>query len=175
MDPFVGEIRMFAGNYAPVGWSFCFGQLLNIADNQALYALIGNRFGGDGITNFGLPDLRGRVPIHYGAGPGLTHREIGQTLGMETETLDISQMPQHKHQILANSTPTNYGNSPAAMVLAKSPAEFHNYTTDITTSVSLNSSALADSGNSLPHENIMPVQVLTFIISLTGIFPQRND
>jgi microcystin-dependent protein len=177
MDSFLGEIRMFAGNYAPAGWEFCFGQLLNITGgNEALFSLLGTRFGGDGRTNFGLPDMRGRVPIHYGLGPGLTNRMMGQRFGTETETLDETQIPQHQHQIMANNAPASNQNSPATAVLSKSPADFQNFTPDMSTPVSLNATALNTSGNGEPHTNVMPGQVLNFIICVQGgLYPPRND
>ena len=177
MDSFLGEIRMFAGNYAPAGWEFCFGQLLSISGgNEALFSLLGTRFGGDGISNFALPDMRGRVPLHFGLGPGLTNRVMGQRFGTEAETLATNQMPQHQHQIMANNAPASNQNNPAAAVLAKSPESFQNFTTDMTTPVSLNNAELSASGNSEPHTNLMPAQVLNFIICVQGgLYPPRND
>lgn len=173
-DPFIGEIRMFAGNYQPQGWAFCDGRLMSINENQALYSLLGTNYGGDGVSTFGLPDMRGRVPLHYGHGNGLSIRTLGQKFGTEYETLTIEQMPSHEHQLMANNAPTSNTNSPANMVLAKSPAEFQNFTTDITTSSTLSSSALSSSGNNQPHVNVMPAQALSFIISLSGIFPMHS-
>ena len=175
MDSFIGEIRMFAGNYAPVGWAFCDGTLINVADNQILFSLLGTRFGGNGVNNFALPDMRGRVPLHYGLGPGLTNRVLGQGFGSETETLNTNQIPQHQHQLMANTAPASNQNSPSAAVLAKSPESFQNFTTDMTTSGTLNNSALTTSGNGEPHTNLMPAQVLNFIICVQGgMYPPRS-
>ena len=175
MDSFIGEIRMFAGNYAPVGWAFCDGTLINVADNQILFSLLGTRFGGNGVNNFALPDMRGRVPLHYGLGPGLTNRVLGQGFGSETETLNTNQIPQHQHQLMANNAPASNQNSPSAAVLAKSPESFQNFTTDMTTSGTLNNSALTTSGNGEPHTNLMPAQVLNFIICVQGgMYPPRS-
>lgn len=174
MDPYVGEIRMFGGNYAPVGWALCQGQLVSVAQYDALFSLLGTRYGGDGQSTFGLPDLRGRVALHYGAGKGLTNRVLGQKFGEEEDTLSVQELPAHEHQLMANNAPASYSNSPANMVLAKSPSGFQHYTEGMTAAAKLSPAALESSGGGYAHNNIMPCQVLTFIISLTGVFPPRS-
>ncbi|MBD3756388.1 MAG: phage tail protein, partial [Gammaproteobacteria bacterium] len=106
-EPFVGEIRMFAGNFAPRGWAFCDGQLLAVSQNDALFSLLGTIYGGDGRTTFGLPDMRGRIPVHQGSGPGLSPRRLGSKSGAETETLTVNQMPSHTHFFLADKNPAD--------------------------------------------------------------------
>src|SRR6266540_4826913 len=106
-DPYLGEIRIFAGNFAPRGWAFCLGQLLSISQNTALFSLLGTNFGGDGRTTFGLPNLQGRAPMHWGDGPGLTPRSIGETAGSDTSTLITLQMPAHTHSLVASTSPAS--------------------------------------------------------------------
>ncbi|MAE65355.1 MAG: phage tail protein [Phycisphaeraceae bacterium] len=168
-DPFVGEIRMFAGNFAPRSWAFCDGQLLSINQNDALFSLLGTIYGGDGRTTFGLPDLRGRVPIHQGSGAGLTPRQIGSRSGQETVTLGQNQLPSHTHpwqaaNIAATSTQP-VGNAPAI-------AQGDVYTSDIT-ALNMSGSAIANAGGSQPHVNMMPFLAIHFIIALVGIYPSR--
>ena len=162
-QPYVGEIRMFGGNFAPAGWMFCEGQILPISENETLFNLIGTTYGGDGQQTFALPDLRGRVPVHQGSG-----YLIGQTGGVETVTLSTQQIPLHSHPQLANSQPATQ-NSPAGNVLASSA------TTDVyvpgASLVALAASAVAPAGGSQPHPNMQPYAVVSFIISLFGIFP----
>ena len=162
-DPYVGEIRMFGGNFAPAGWMFCEGQILPISENETLFNLIGTTYGGDGQQTFALPDLRGRVPVHQASG-----YLMGQTGGVETVTLSTQQIPLHSHPQLANSQPATQ-NSPAGNVLASSA------TTDVyvpgASLVALAASAVAPAGGSQPHPNMQPYAVVSFIISLFGIFP----
>jgi microcystin-dependent protein len=167
-QPYVGEIRLFAGNFAPNGWALCQGQLVDIADNDTLYNLIGTTYGGDGQTTFALPDLRGRVPVHQGQGPGLSSRTLSQTGGTENVTLQTGQTPSHRHAVhastaaatvatpsdaaLAVTTAASYGPSPAATTMA--------------------ASAIGSVwGSSQPHENMAPTLTVNYIISLYGIFP----
>ena len=174
MDPYYGEIRMFAGNFAPRDWALCDGSLLTINEHSALYSLIGNRYGGDGRVSFALPDMRGRVPVHYGAGPGLTPRILGQRFGTEYEYLTPGQLPEHKHYVNANGSPDNNVNNPTGQVLAKSPEGYWNFTADAATPVNLNSLAFSNTGGNQAHSNIMPCQVLNFIICINGLYPSRN-
>ncbi|HEY3102711.1 MAG TPA: tail fiber protein [Pyrinomonadaceae bacterium] len=172
-EPFVGEIRMFAGNFAPNGWMFCEGQLLPISENETLFQLIGTTYGGDGESTFALPDLRGRVPIHQGTGSGLSSYILGENGGVEEVTLTVNQIPIHTHPALcvtsggsASSDPTNglwqnsdslqYSNLPADAFMGANP---------IMTSVT---------GGSQPHENEIPYLCVNYIISLFGVFPQPN-
>lgn len=171
MESFIGQIRIFAGNYAPVHWAFCDGQLLGIAQQQALYSLLGTRYGGNGVSSFGLPDMRGRLPLHYGTGPGLTPRQLGSRFGVESVALTEAQIPSHQHVMQAT---TNTGNTPdpAGAVLASSPDAF--YTTETSPIEDFDAAEVTSTGLGEPHSNMMPTLCLNFIISLTGVYPPRN-
>jgi microcystin-dependent protein len=162
-QPYVGEIRMFAGNFAPAGWQFCEGQLLPISENETLFQLIGTTYGGDGMETFAVPDLRGRVPIHQGNG-----YILAETGGTEEITLTVSQIPSHTHALLASTASGNQSN-PANNVLAASPS-INLYVEDVTTA-NMNAAAISPIGGSQPHTNIQPYLCVDFIISLFGIFP----
>lgn len=173
-DQFVAEIRIFCGNFAPTGWAFCQGQLLPISQNTALFSLLGTTFGGDGRTNFGLPDLQGRAPINQGQGPGLSQRFIGESSGTETVTLIQSEMPAHNHQLRGATTAADK-TDPANAVWAgstggRTPPPL--YASMQNTTMAPN--ALAIAGGSLPHNNMHPYLTLNFIIALQGIFPPRS-
>ncbi|MAT99586.1 MAG: phage tail protein [Anaerolineaceae bacterium] len=170
-DPFVGEIRMFAGNFAPQGWAFCDGQLLAVSQFDALFSLFGTIYGGDGRTTFGLPDLRGRLPIHMGSGPGLTPRNIGSRGGAENVTLTTAQLPVHTHQLRASG---DLAGRTAAQgnVLAKS-TNVDLYSGDAP-DAALAPAAITNSGNSQSHTNEMPFLCINFIVALFGIYPSRN-
>lgn len=172
MESYVGEIRMFAGNFAPVGWAFCDGSLLSIAENEMLFALIGTTYGGDGQTTFALPDLRGRVPIHMGQNPSTgTTYSMGQKAGVETVTLTSQQLPIHTHLVQA-STADGTAASPANALWAQSSlAEFA--TTGITTAA-MAANAVLPTGGSQPHDNMMPYLSVNFIMSLYGVWPQQS-
>ena len=170
-EPFVGEIRMFAGNFAPRGWAFCDGQLLAVSQNDALFSLLGTIYGGDGRTTFGLPDLRGRIPIHAGHGPGLSERRLGAKGGSETETLTVNQLPSHGHPLTgsnaAATTTDPVGNAPAqglADYLNPRPPP----------ALQMSNQALSNTGGSQPHTNMMPYLCVSFIIALFGIYPSRS-
>lgn len=169
-EPYIGEIRMFGGNFAPVGWEFCSGQLLSIAENEALFTLLGTTYGGDGQTTFALPDLRGRIPVHHGQGPGLTNRVMGETAGTEEVTLTLNQMPLHSHSLLADSGDAIMP-QPNNNVLGQSNSQTYSGQTPNT---ALNAVALSDTGGSQPHNNMMPALCISFIISLYGIFPSQG-
>ena len=166
-QPYVGEIRMFAGNFAPVGWLFCNGQQLPISQNETLFQLIGTTYGGDGQTNFNLPNLQSRVPIHMDTRPS-TPYPLAQMGGTEQETLTVQAIPVHNHGLLASSQVAGERN-PGDAVLAQALAAI--YISD-TPSVNLNAAALGPSGGSQPHENMQPFLCINFIISLFGLFPQ---
>lgn len=166
-EPFLGEIRMFGGNFAPRGWAFCDGQLLPIAQNTALFSLLGTTYGGDGQSTFGLPDLRGRFPMHEGQGPGLTPRSLGAVAGAEAVTLIASQMPAHNHTVGASTGEAN-DVIPTNGYLAAG----NQYSASANTS--LNPAALGVAGGSQPHDNMPPYLVVNFIIALEGIYPSRN-
>src|SRR5262249_47926363 len=162
-QPYVGEIRMFAGNFAPAGWMFCEGQLLPISEYETLFNLIGTTYGGDGQSTFALPDLRGRVPIHFG-----NSFTLAETGGVETVTLTVSQIPAHSHPLLATTTvatqPSPSGN------LAAEASLFSPYIT-IPPTAPMAPSSVGSTGGSQPHDNFQPYLCINFIISLFGIFP----
>ncbi len=165
-SPFIGEIRMFAGNFAPVGWAFCNGAIIPIDQNDALFNLIGTTYGGDGQTTFALPDLQSRVPVHVG--PGFA---LGQTGGAETVTLTTSQIPAHSHVPVANSSPGGQP-SPAQGTWA-AQSTLLNYSSSAP-SIAMDPGALGSSGGSQPHDNMIPYLVINFILSLFGIFPSQT-
>lgn len=165
-QPYVGEIRMFAGNFAPAGWMFCEGQLLPISENETLFQLIGTTYGGDGQETFALPDLRGRLPIHQGNG-----FTLADTGGTEQVTLTPSQMPSHSHAFLGSTGSGSQAN-PAGALLASS-VTMTPYTAE-TANAALSSNSIATVGGSQPHTNFQPYLCVDFIISLFGIFPSLN-
>lgn len=167
-QPYVGEIRMFAGNFAPAGWMFCSGQLLPISENEVLFQLIGTTYGGDGQETFALPNLQSRIPIHQGTGPsGITY-QLAETAGTESETLTVQQIPVHNHAFLA-SMGTGTQNSPAGEVLA-SGSSISLFRPQVPTQP-LAAQTLNATGGSQPHDNMVPFVCINFIISLFGIFP----
>ena len=170
MDPFIGQIIMFAGNYAPRGWAFCDGQLLAVSQHMALFSIIGTFYGGDGRTTFALPDLRGRAPLHAGHGPGLTNRFLGSRAGTETNVLVPSQMPSHTHTLRATSGRALETN-PSGKLLAAPHADMY---ASGTSDVSLNSDAVGTAGGSQPIDNMPPFLAVNYIIALTGIYPSRS-
>ena len=171
-EPYVGEIRMFAGNFAPNGWMFCEGQTLPISENEVLFQLIGTTYGGDGESTFNLPNLASRVPIHMGTGPDGTTYQLGEMAGTEQETLTVQQIPNHTHPFTASTgdgtTPNPQGN-----VLAQAPAGIFCMFEDAPT-VSMNAQAITPAGGSQPHENTQPFLCINFIISLFGRFPSQT-
>ena len=170
-SPYLGEIKIFAGNFAPSGWAMCDGSLLQISQNDALFALIGTTFGGDGQSNFALPDLRGRIPIGQGQGSGLSNYILGQTGGVETVTLTVNQLPVHSHSILASLAPGSFV-SPSNGVLAQFRGSVPVYS--VNSPVDLATNAVANTGGNQPHDNRAPYLAVNYIISLTGIFPSQN-
>lgn len=168
-EPYIGEITVFAGTFAPRGWAFCDGQLLPISQNTALFSLLGTIYGGDGETTFALPDLRGRLPMHWGSGPGLSSRRVGERVGSEQETLSLAEMAQHSHSIPAYS---GYGNekTPGGHVPAKADDGEKNYAASPNTGMAVGSPV----GNGQAHNNLQPFQCVNFIIALTGIYPSRS-
>lgn len=163
-QPYVGEIRMFAGNFPPNGWMFCEGQLLPIAENETLFQLIGTTYGGDGQETFALPDLRGRLPLHQGNG-----FILAETGGAEEITLTVSQIPAHSHPLLATSGSGN-STAPAGSVLASTDGTIQPYISDAP-ALNMNAAAITPVGGSQPHTNFQPYLCVDFIISLFGIFP----
>jgi microcystin-dependent protein len=169
-DPFIGEIRLFASNFAPQGWALCNGQLMSIAQNTALFALLGTMYGGNGQTTFALPDLRGRVPVHQGQGPGLTSRTQGEVSGSETVTLLSSQMPAHSHALRA-STVAATGSTPAGALLGATTVNSYD---NSAAGVAMAAGAIGNTGGAQPHDNMAPTLALNYIIALFGIFPSRS-
>jgi microcystin-dependent protein len=162
-QPFVGEIRMFAGNFAPAGWMFCEGQLLPISENETLFIVIGTTYGGDGQSTFALPDLRGRLPVHFGSG-----FIVGDTGGVEQVTLSTNQMPAHSHPLLASSNAAT-SQTPANLVLGQAQAvSYFNLPDNI---ASLSPLSVGATGGSQPHTNFQPYLCVNYIISLFGLFP----
>lgn len=170
-DPFVGEIRMFGGNFAPVGWAFCNGQLVAIADNDVLFALIGTTYGGDGQTTFGLPDLQGRVPLHQGQGPSLQSRSIGERFGSESVTLSPAAMPLHGHSQLASANAATAAAGPSGAPASSATTSFYGSGNP---DVAMAGTAIGNAGGGQAHDNMAPYLALNFIICLFGIFPSRN-
>jgi microcystin-dependent protein len=175
-DPYYGEIRMFAGNYAPLNWALCDGQLVNVSDNNALFSLLGTLYGGNGSTTFGLPDLRGRLPVHQGQGPGLTNRPLGQSYGAETASVTTAQIPGHTHPLQASTNPATAAAPSPTLVLAAAvaPDEIYASTTDQTKINKLADAAVLATGGDQTHSNLMPALCLSFIICLLGIYPERS-
>jgi microcystin-dependent protein len=174
-EPFVGEIKMFAGNFAPRGFAFCDGQLLAVSQNDALFSLFGTIYGGDGKTTFGLPDLRGRIPLHQGHGPGLSERRLGSKSGSEKETLTTNQMPSHNHTAQASNnaatSATLNGNVLARGVDAND--KFYVAASGATLGAMVNG-MVTNTGGSRSHTNLMPTLCIHFIVALVGIYPSRN-
>jgi microcystin-dependent protein len=167
-QPYVGEIRMFAGNFAPAGWMFCSGQLLPISEYETLFNLIGTTYGGDGQSTFQLPDLRGRLPIHQGNG-----FTLAQPGGAETVTLNVQQIAAHSHPVVASTTPGNNVLSPKAAIPGvpfSTQAGIATYTTNAP-ATALQPTTVGFTGGNQPHENIQPFLCISFILSLFGIFP----
>jgi microcystin-dependent protein len=175
MDPFVAEIRIFPFNFAPKGWAFCDGQILPLSQNTALFSLLGTTYGGDGKSNFALPDMQGNVPMHPGQGPGLSLHDLGETGGSETVTLLESEIPAHSHTMMSLPAPGNRtapgGNSMARVsgtigpYLAASPAPVL---------VSMSDNAVTPAGGDQPHNNMQPYLTLNFCIALQGVYPPRT-
>jgi len=173
MDVYIGTILLFAGNFPPMGWMFCQGQLLSIAQNQALFAILGTMYGGNGTTNFALPDLRGRVPVGVGVGIGLSSVDINQQGGAETVPLTINQMPNHNHQINAASQQTS--DTPIGSLLAPIPGDESNLSAFGSVAAGqMAPNALTAVGQGLAHENRQPYIGLNYIIAVQGLFPPRD-
>jgi microcystin-dependent protein len=171
MTPYVGEIRMFAGNFAPAGWMFCAGQTLPIAENEVLFQLIGTTYGGDGQETFVLPNLQSRIPMHMGTGPDGTTYQLGEMAGTESVTLSTQQIPVHTHPLVASDGLSNTAN-PGDHVLAKSTAM--KIYRNINPNIALQANIIAPVGGSQPHDNMQPFLCINFIISLFGIFPSQT-
>lgn len=169
-EPYLGEIILFAGNFAPRGWALCNGQILPINQNQALFAILGTQYGGDGRVTFALPDLRDRVPIHQGQGPGLSARVVGERAGEATHTLAVTEMPGHTHGARASSG-IGSSVSPTNMYLARNAAQIPQYASSGDTVMA--PLTIGSTGGGQPHENTQPCLALNFIIALQGVFPSQ--
>ncbi len=176
-NPYLGEIRIFGFNFAPQGWAFCNGQLLAISQNQALFALLGTYYGGNGTSTFQLPNFQGRVPIHMGQGPGLSPYVLSQIGGVENVTLSVGQTASHTHLVYAdgdvgsNNSPSPSGNGMATFVAG---SNIYATAAGIKKAVTMNPEMIAAAGGGQPHTNIQPYLTVNFCIALEGIFPTRN-
>ena len=171
-EPFLGQIMAVGFNFAPRGWAMCSGQILSIAQNTALFSLLGTMYGGNGQTTFALPDLRGRVPIHLGQGPGLTSRSQGEVGGEENHTLLSSEMPMHKHSLDVSTSPST-SDLPAANAVLGRSVRSNNFI-GVAPNASLAPAAIGFAGSGQPHNNMPPYLVVNYVICLEGIFPSRN-
>lgn len=187
-DPLLGSISMFAGNFAPRGWALCNGQLLPISQNTALFSILGTTYGGDGRTTFALPDLRGRVPVSSGRGPGLSERSLGSRSGQEYHTLNILEMPTHNH-IAQGAVKVSSANSTKATATENSSIStpglpggrgfdatmgFNDATPDISLNAASNNVSILNNGSNQPHNNMQPYLTINYVIALQGVFPSRN-
>jgi microcystin-dependent protein len=174
--PFLAQITMFGGNFAPRGWADCSGQILAISQNDALFALLGTTYGGDGQVTFALPDLRGRVPLHAGnsTGPGLSPRILGQSSGSEEVTLIVNELPAHSHALAASSAGGNSPSPENAVISTDPGGASAGFSTVPAPNNALSPAAMGPVGGGLPHNNIPPFLCVRYIIALEGIFPSRN-
>jgi len=175
-DPFVAEIRIFPFNFAPKGWAFCDGQLLPLSQNTALFSLLGTTYGGNGISNFALPNMQGNAPMHPGQGPGLSLHDLGEMSGSETVTLLAAEMPAHTHTLMAagNPPPANAGIPDPSVALARSSGTTAYQASPFTNLGAMDLQVIGIAGGSLPHNNMMPYLTLNFNIALQGVFPPRT-
>jgi microcystin-dependent protein len=172
-QPFLGEIRMFAGNFAPVGWALCNGQTMPISQNTALFSILGTTFGGNGTTTFNLPDLQGRVPVNQGTGAGLSSYLLGQTGGTESTTLLIGNMPSHNHLVQCNTGGGNQASPSGNLPAVESTGTSLDFS-DAGANATMNPAMIESAGSGTPINNIQPYLCVNFIIALEGIFPSRN-
>jgi len=174
-EPFIGEIRIVGFNFPPRGWANCDGQLLLIAQNTALFSLLGTYYGGNGTVTFGLPDLRGRFPMHAGNGPGLSDRDQGDTGGNETVALNANQLASHSHAgALHSSTTEGDRSDPAGAFPARAEEPFQPYGGTSGGTMSSDAVSIGNTGGNLAHNNMPPFQVLRFVVALVGLYPSRN-
>lgn len=169
-DPYIGEIRMFGGNFAPAGWMFCDGALLPISENDALFTLIGTTYGGDGQETFALPNLQSRIPMHAGTGGDGISYQLGEMAGVESVTLTVNQIPVHSHPILGSIT-TAGSQSPGGNVAAQGAGQIYS---SADSPIQISPQSVSPAGGSQPHENLQPYLCINFIISLFGIFPTQT-
>lgn len=173
-EPFIAEIRIFAGNFAPRSWAFCDGQLLPVSQNTALFSLIGTTYGGDGRSTMGLPDLQGRAPMHPGRGPGLTSRRLGEKVGVTTVTLTEAQIPSHSHTVRATNGSGGVPGPSSSTSFSSSGLDSLYHTDTQTNQVDMAMETLSATGGSQSHDNVQPYLTLNFIIALQGLYPSRG-
>jgi microcystin-dependent protein len=172
-NPFVAEIRIFPFNFAPKGWAFCDGQILPLSQNTALFSLLGTTYGGDGKSNFALPNMQGNAPMHPGQGPGLSLHDLGETGGSDTVTLLESEIPSHSHTPMSSTT-SAASPTPGPTVMFGKSNGIAAYSSTTTGLVQLNDNAVAPAGGDQPHNNLMPYLTLNFCIALQGVYPPRT-
>lgn len=173
-DPFVAEIRIFPFNFAPKGWAWCNGQLLPLSQNTALFSLLGTTYGGDGKSNFALPNMQGNAPMHPGQGPGLSLHDLGETGGSQTVTLLQTEMPQHSHSAMAYTGDPADSRVPNANETLGTPSPGNLYNPSTASPTPMSAQALGTTGGSQPHNNMMPYLTYYFNIALQGVFPPRS-
>ena len=171
-QPYIGEIRMFGGNFAIQGWAFCNGASMSISQNDVLYNVLGTTYGGDGINSFNLPDLQGRVPVHQGQGAGLQNYTLGQKGGSETITLTVAQLPLHPHTALGSATGGAVSN-PANGTWGNNAIQNNSFAPGTSANATMNSGSIGMTGSNLPHDNMLPFMVCSFIIALVGVYPTQ--
>ena len=174
MDPFVAEIRIFPFNFAPKGWAFCDGQILPLSQNTALFSLLGTTYGGDGKSNFALPNMQGNVPMHPGQGPGLSLHDLGETGGSQTVSLLESEIPSHNHSVGAQTNALSAVASPANATLSRPASGNLYFVPGAASLVPMNGNLLAPAGGDQPHNNMQPYLTLNFCIALQGVYPPRT-
>ena len=172
-DAFLGEIRMFAGNYAPVNWVLCNGQLLSISQYSPLFTVLGTTYGGDGVNTFAVPDMRGRLPVQFGQGPGLTARTLGANGGSETVVLSTTQMPAHGHTMQASTNPAS-ATDPNGNVLATVTGTFYELATAANNLKNMSAQTVGAVGGGAGHNNMMPTLAVNFIMCTAGVFPPQQ-
>jgi microcystin-dependent protein len=173
-DPFVAEIRIFPFNFAPTGWALCDGQIMPISQNTALFSLLGTTYGGDGKSNFALPNLQGNAPMHPGQGPGLSLHDLGETGGSETVSLLESEIPSHNHLVRADTADPADVQAPGSSVVLGRSTGGNAYLTPPSSLVAMADTTIAPAGGDQPHNNMQPYLTLNFCIALQGVFPPRS-
>ncbi len=173
-EPFLGEIKAFGFNFPPNGWAQCNGQVMPISQNTALFSLLGTMYGGDGVTTFALPDLRGRVGVHAGQGAGLSNYSQGEVAGTESVTLTVGQLPVHSHNLVASTSSGNTADPSGAFLAKEATGVTAIYGNGVAGNATLAAGSVTGGGGGQPHSNLQPFLVLNFCIALNGIFPSRN-
>lgn len=174
VEAFIGEIRIFGGTYAPLNWADCGGSIIAIPQNDALFSLIGTTYGGDGRTSFGLPDLRGRVPMHQGTGPGMTPRHVGQRFGTETVTLTLAQLPSHTHLVQASTADASLTSPSGAVTAGSAGTTFYTAKVPTDPNEAMADGLVSSNGGGQAHNNMMPYLAINFIIAMHDTYPSRN-